>query len=171
MRHSLAAVAVAALSTAALAQEQPAAQAPQSAWQNFEQGEMKGAVLQAADGSQLVIKCDKPGRREVYAMIVSPEKKLAAPSSRPVSRPIRFMFDDKSPSTENWRFYEQYTTALGKTSDRALPRFIVDLRKASKLRMILNTGIGPDVEMEFDVTGAGDAVTHVYEACNDREPA
>lgn len=171
MRHSLAAIIVAALSTTALAQEQSAAETPQSAWQNFEEGEMKGAVLEASDGSQLVIKCDKPGRREVYALIFSPEKRLAAPSSRPVSRPIRFAFDGKSPSTEDWRFYEQYATALGKTNDRALPRFIVDLRKASALRLILSTGIGPDVEMEFNVTGAREAITSVYEVCRDSAPA
>lgn len=171
MRHSLAAVAAVAVSTGAIAQEQAASQAAQSAWQNFEQGDMKGAVLEAPDGSQLVIKCDKPGRREVYALIFSPEKKLAVPNSRPISRPIRFTFDGKSPSTENWRFYEQYATALGKTNDRALPRFIIDLRKASTLRMILSTGIGPDVEMEFDVTGAREAIEHVYEVCRDNAPA
>lgn len=172
MRHSLAAVIVAAISTAAVAQDQPAGEAPASAWQNFEQDNgTKGAIIQAADGSQLVIKCDKPGRREVHAMILSADKKLAAPSSRPVSRPIRFQFDNKSPSTENWRFYETRAEALGKTGDRALARFITDLRRASRLRMILDTGIGPNVEMNFDVTGAGEAVAHVYEACNDSPPA
>lgn len=171
MRHTLAAAFVAAISTAAVAQDQPAAEAPASAWQNFEEGEMKGAVLEAPDGSQLVIKCDQPGRREVYALIFSPEKKLAAPSSRPVSRPIRFEFDGKAPSTQDWRFYEQYATALGKTNDRALPRFIIDLRKATRLRMILDTGIGPDVEMNFDLAGAQEAVTHVYEVCRDTAPA
>ena len=172
MRHALAAVLAVAISTAAVAQDQPAAQAPASAWQNFEQESgVTGTLLRAADGSQLIIKCDKPGRREVHAMILSGDKRLAVPNDRPISRPIRFQFDNKSPSTENWRFYEKRAEALGKTGDRALARFISDLRGASTLRLRLETGIGPDVEMSFDVAGAREAVAHVYEVCRDSAPA
>jgi len=169
MRHSLAAILAVAASTAAVAQDQPAAQA--SAWQNVEQGDVKGAITQASDGSQLLIKCDKPGRREVHAMILSADKKLAVPNDRPISRPIRFQFDNKAPATESWRFYEKRAEALGKTGDRALARFIADLRNASMLKMRLDTGIGPDVEIDFNVAGARDAISQVYTACGDSPPA
>jgi hypothetical protein len=169
MRHALAAILVAALSTVAVAQDQPAGQA--SAWQLFEDGGRSGALVKADDGAQIVIKCDKPGRREVHAMILSGEDRLAIPNDRPISRPIRFQFDNKSPSTENWRFYEKYAMASGKTGDRALAHFIVDLRNATKLRAILDTGIASPVEKNFDVTGAKEAIAHVYEACRDNAPA
>lgn len=172
MKHSLVAVLAATVSTVAVAQDQPAAQAPASAWQNFEQESgSSGAIVKAADGSQLVVKCDKPGRREVHAMILSGDKRLAVPNDRPISRPIRFQFDNDSPTTENWRFYEKRAEALGRTGDRALARFIADLRNASTLRLRLDTGIGPEVEMSFDVAGAREAVTRVYEACRDSAPA
>lgn len=172
MRYSLAAALAVAVSAAAVAQNQPAGEAPTSGWQTFEDDSGRSGVLLKADnGSQIVIKCDKPGKREVHAMIMSSNDRLAVPSSRPISRPIRFQFDSKSPSTENWRFYETYAMASGKTGDRALARFVVDLRNASKVRTLLSTGIGPDVDISFDVAGAKDAIAHVYEACRDSAPA
>ena len=169
MRYSLVAVLAVAVSAIAIAQDQPASP---SGWQTFEDDSGRsGALVEADSGSQIVIKCDKPGRREVHAMILSSNDKLAVPNDRPISRPIRFQFDGKAPATENWRFYETYAMASGKTGDRALARFIVDLRNASKVRTILSTGIGPDVDLTFDVTGAKEAVTHVYEACKDSAPA
>jgi hypothetical protein len=172
MRYSLVAVLAVAVSAIAVAQDQPAGQAAASGWQTFqEDGGRSGALVKADNGSQIVVKCDKPGRREVHAMILSSNDKLAVPNDRPISRPIRFQFDGKAPSTENWRFYETYAMASGKTGDRALARFIVDLRNASKVRTILSTGIGPDVDLTFDVTGAKEAIAHVYEACRDNAPA
>jgi hypothetical protein len=168
MRHALVALATVAISASAVAQDQPAA----SQWQLFEEDSGRsGALIKADDGSQIVLKCDTPGRREVHAIIMSADKKLAVPTTRPISRSIRFQFDSKSPATENWRFYETYATALGKTGDRALARFVVDLRKASSLRLRLSTGIGPDVDMSFNVAGAQEAIAHVYEKCRDNAPA
>jgi hypothetical protein len=172
MRYSLAAGLAVAVSAVAVAQDQPAGEAPASGWQTFEDDSGRsGALVKADNGSQIVIKCDKSGRREVHAMILSSNDKLAVPNDRPISRPIRFQFDGKSPSTENWRFYETYAMASGKTGDRALARFVVNLRNASNVRTILSTGIGPDVDITFDVTGAREAIAHVYEACGDNAPA
>jgi len=169
MRYSLVAALAVAISATAVAQDQPASA---SGWQTFEEdGGRSGAILEAANGSQIVIKCDKPGKREVHAMIISANDKLAVPNARPISRPIRFQFDSKAPATENWRFYETYAMASGKTGDRALARFVVGLRNASKVRAILSTGIGPDVDLSFDVAGAQEAIAHVYEACRDSAPA
>lgn len=171
MRYSLVAALAVAISAVAVAQDQPAGEASASGWQTFEEdGGRSGALVKADNGSQIVIKCDKPGKREVHAMIMSANDKLAIPNSRPISRPIRFQFDNKSPATENWGFYETYAMASGKTGDRSLARFVVGLRNASKVRAILSTGIGADVNISFDVTGAKEAIAHVYEACNDSAP-
>ncbi|HYD25646.1 MAG TPA: hypothetical protein VEB68_12705 [Croceibacterium sp.] len=166
MKFAIVAAGLVAVAAAASGQEQA------SRWSYFEgEGGMTGAAVQAADGSQLILKCDKPGRREVYAMVVSGDARLAVPNQRPISRPITVRADGKSPETGDWRFYERYATALGKTSDRTLARFVVDLRNASSLNMRLDTGISQDVVVDFDVTGASEVVPHVYEVCKDTMPA
>ena len=73
MRNLVVALGLAAISAAALGQEAAAPAAAQaSAWQLFENDDgKKGAIATAADGSQLVLKCDKPGRREVHAIILA----------------------------------------------------------------------------------------------------
>ena len=171
MRFLVFSVAVAAAVPAA-AQQEAAAQQPASVWQFFEEaGGLSGAWVRAANGEQLILKCDKPGRREVHAIVMAPSEKLAAPSARPISRPIRFQFDSKAPKNEDWGFFEHHAIALGKTSDRALAHLLTGLRDSSRVRMILDTGIGPDVDLSFDTAGAQDAITRVYEACNDSVPA
>jgi len=174
MKYCVVAIGVAALSAvAASAQEQaPPAEAAASPWQFFkEDGGRTGASVRSADGSQLVLKCDKPGRREVHAIILSSTERLAVPNSRAVSRPITFQFDGGSPKTESWGFYTQHALAQGKTSDRALARFVTGLRGSSAVKLRLDTGIGSDVVLDFDVTGAREAVTRVYADCNDSAPA
>ncbi|OYW45450.1 MAG: hypothetical protein B7Z33_06290 [Sphingomonadales bacterium 12-68-11] len=163
---------MAAASGGAVAQA-PAAPAPAATWQFFvAEGGRNGAGVQRPDGSQIVLKCDKPGRREVHALIlVGGSERLAVPNNRAVSRPIRFQFDGGAPRTENWGFYEKYAMAQGKTSDRALARFVTGLRGASKVEMRLDTGIGPDVDMEFDTSGSREAIARVYELCKDSPPA
>ncbi|HWK42276.1 MAG TPA: hypothetical protein VNR60_10120 [Croceibacterium sp.] len=170
MRQRLAVAIAMAIPASAIAQEQPADQTAESAWQFLEEGgEGSGAIAQAPDGSQVVLKCDKPGSREVYALIMSGEKKLATPKSQPMARPIRFLFDGKA-SQQSWRFYETYVAAFGKTSDRSLARFVIDLRRASTLRVMMDTGLGPDVDLSFNVAGASEAISYVYEACRDSAP-
>lgn len=166
MKYSVLALALAAASGAALAQD------PSSAWEFFEaDGGRNGANVRAADGSQLVLKCDKPGRREVHAILLAPsDKRLAVPGPRAISRPITFQFDGSAPRTESWGFYERYAMAQGRTSDRALARFVVGLRGASKVRMRLSTGMSSDVEMDFDTTGSREAIARVYELCKDTAP-
>lgn len=168
MKGAIAVTLLAFASTAAVAQEQ-AAETP---WQFFDgEGGMYGALVQSEDGSQVAIKCDKPGRKEVYAMILPATKKLAVANIRAITRPIRFQFDSRSPTTENWRIYETYASALGKTGDASLTRFITGLRNASAVKIRVDTGIGPDVDLAFDVSGARDAVTKVYTTCKDSPPA
>ena len=157
---------------AMLAAVPAAAQDQASPWEFFEaDGARNGATVKGANGTQLVLKCDKPGRREVHAILLAPESTLAAPSPRPISRPIIFQFDDSGPRTESWGFYEHYAMAQGKTSDRALARFVAGLRRAAHVELRFDTGIGPDVEMDFNVAGAEAAIARVYELCQDTPPA
>jgi len=163
---------VAALAAVPVA-AQEAAPAPTSAWEFFEaDGGRSGASVKAADGTQLVLKCDKPGSREVHAILLSPNDKLAVPNQRPISRPITFQFDGKAPKTESWGFYTQYAIAQGmRTTDRTLAHFISGLKGASQVKMRLDTGIGPDVTMDFNVAGSQEAITRVYEMCKDSVPS
>lgn len=162
-----------AMSVLAMAVAAPVvAQAQASSWQFFEEaGGRNGASVKAADGTQLVLKCDKPGRREVHAIVLSPNDKLAVPNQRPISRPITFQFDGTAPKTEPWGFYPQYAIAQGKSNDRTLAHFVVALKDASNVKLRLDTGIGPDVDMQFNVAGAHEAITRVYQMCNDTIPS
>jgi hypothetical protein len=172
MRYGLLmAAAVAAIPFAALAQGQAAPAA--SAWGFFDAGTSSGAGVQAADGAQLIFKCDKPGKKEVYVVVVSPKEELGAPSiTTPISRPVSFSLDGKPPVKDNWRFYQRSAVATGKTADRALPRFIQMVSSASKVEMRLDTGLrSQDVVMTFNTAGAADAIKTVYGKCKDDVPA
>ena len=172
MRNLVLGISMTALAAAASAQAPAPAPEPAATWEFFEEdGGRNGALVKAADGSQLILKCDKPGRREVHAIVLAPSEKLAVPNDRPISRPIRFQFDGGAPKTESWGFYEHHAIAQGKTSDRALARFIAGLRGTSDVKMRLDTGIGPDVDLEFGVAGSEAAIAPVYKACNDSEPS
>ena len=172
MRNLVLGISMTALAAAASAQAPAPAPEPAATWEFFEEdGGRNGALVKAADGSQLILKCDKPGRREVHAIVLAPSEKLAVPNDRPMSRPIRFQFDGGAPKTESWGYYEHHAIAQGKTSDRALARFIAGLRGTSDVKMRLDTGIGPDVDLEFGVAGSEAAIARVYKACNDSEPS
>src|SRR4051812_4310843 len=166
MRFSILMGAVALAAVPAMAQDQA------SVWGFFDANGGSGAGVAGPGGNQLMIKCDKPGKKEVYAIIVSSTKELGAASitTNPISRPIQFRFDGKPPVSDNWRFYPKSAAATGKTADRALPRFISSVAGAAKMDLILDTGLGAPVPMSFDVTGAGPAIKTVYDKCKDEMP-
>src|SRR6188768_1281897 len=81
-------IAVALVAAPAAAQDQA------SRWQYFEPS---GGMLQAgvvnAKGAQLILKCDKAGKGQVYAVVVTPDK-LVPPSNQPfVTRALELRFD------------------------------------------------------------------------------
>jgi len=141
-------------------------------WGTFESGESKGIGIQAADGSQLIFKCDKPGRSEVYALVLT-DKNLVEPYSTYVMRPIKVRLDEQAPYEDNWRFYEHYIVAVNKGRERSLNRLLRDFGTGQKLELLLY----PDprsrtpVTLNFDIAGAQEALTHVFEACGDTPPA
>ena len=167
LRYLVLVASLGAFSSAAQAQEEAA-----SPWEFFvEEGGRSGALVKAENGSQIVFKCDKPGQREVHAIILSPADRLAVPTPRPISRPITFQFDGGSPRKENWGFFEHHAIAQGRTSDRALARFVNGLKGTSSVKMRLDTGISREVVLDFETAGAQEAIARVYETCRDRMPS
>jgi hypothetical protein len=157
---------------AALVAAPAAAQGQNSAWGFFDSGNGGGAGVQAGDGSQLLLKCDETGKREVYAVVFT-QANLAVPGGSTTFevRPITFRFDSGSPMKESWRFNGQTaSTGAERSSSSSLTRFLLKLAEASKLDVLLEPVSGRPVEVSFDVTGAKDAITRVYETCKDDSP-
>lgn len=167
------AVSVMLISGAALAQAQSGTQ--DSDWAYFEAEEETDGVrlmqagVQTANGSQLILKCDKPGAGKVVAAIFVPEG-IAPPSQRVPARPIRLQFDEGAVKEDAWRYYPQTAIASNTTRDRQLPRFIADLADAKKLDVILDPVDGAPIEVTFRVNGARDAIGRIYERCKDNNP-
>jgi hypothetical protein len=163
MRYIIIAAAVAA--TPAAAQEQP------SAWQYFEPdgGTVQAGVVNA-QGAQLILKCDKPGRGQVYAVVVTPEK-LVPPSNQPfITRALEMRFDTGATVEDRWRYYEQSVVAIDQKPTIALSRFLNGLANASRFHIRMNPERARYVEAEFDVGGARDAIGRVYASCQDQSP-
>lgn len=155
-----------------LAAMSAAANAQTPTWQFFEgEGGAMQAFVQDAEGRQLILKCDKPGRGSVSAVVFVHDK-LITPNQKDFDkRPIELMFDDDRPQEETWRFYENVAMAVNQPGERTLPRFVEQLSQSSQLRARLKPGDRAPTDVTFDVTGASEAITEVYKACKDQNPA
>jgi hypothetical protein len=157
---------------AALANAAPiAAQDQASAWQYYEPD---GGTIQAgvvnAQGAQLILKCDKPGKGQVYAVVVTPEK-LVPPSDQPfITRALEMRFDTGATIEDRWRYYEQSVIAIDQKPTIALTRFLNGLANASKFHIRMNPERARFVEAEFEVGGALEAIGRVYASCRDQSP-
>lgn len=155
----------------ALAAVPAAAQDQASAWQYYEPegGTMQAGVVNA-QGAQLIIKCDKPGKGQVFAVVVTPEK-LVPPSNQPfVTRALELRFDSGAPREDRWRYYEQSVVAIDQKPTIALSRFLNELVAASKFHIRMNPERSRFVEAEFEVGGAREAIGRVYASCQDTNP-
>src|SRR5690606_13592788 len=78
----------------------------QNAGQNWAYFEPEGGPMQAgvvnAKGEQLILKCDKPGKKSVYAVVVTPER-LVPPQRDPYVLPTEVRFDENAPMDDRWR--------------------------------------------------------------------
>jgi hypothetical protein len=166
MRYWVFGAALAAISVGAAAQD--------SAWGYFDAGAgpASGAGVQAADGSQLLLKCEKAGKHEVYA-VVAATSNLAAPlpENRFESRSVTLRMDTNAPWDDNWRFNDKFAMAVDKGNDRSLTRLIAKLDGAKALQVQLRPFKLTPVLINFNVAGAHDAIARVYEACKDDNPA
>ena len=129
------------------------------------------AFVQSADGSQLMLKCDRAGKGKVYAIIVSPQT-LAPPFSRDIVRRLDLRFDDGAAREDRWRYRDKTAKALDKPGERTLSRFLEGLVDAKRLKVIMypsDTQANP-VITEFDVHDADRAIDEVYKSCKDQNP-
>jgi len=163
MRYLMFAVALAAVPAAA--QDQA------SAWQYYQpDGGTTQAGVVNAQGAQLILKCDKPGKGQVFAVVVTPEK-LVPPTNVPfVTRALELRFDTDAPIEDRWRYYENSVVAIDQKPTIALTRFINELADSAKFHIRANPERARFVEAEFDVSGAREAIGRVYESCQDQSP-
>ncbi|HYP87535.1 MAG TPA: hypothetical protein VEQ59_05270 [Polyangiaceae bacterium] len=155
----------------ALAAAPAAAQNQASAWQYFTP---PGGTLQAGvvnpQGAQLIIKCDKPGKGQVFAVVVTPEKQVP-PSNQPfITRALELRFDEGASVEDRWRYYENSVVAIDQKPTIALSRFLNELADSAKFKIRTNPERARYVEADFDVGGARDAIARVYESCQDTSP-
>jgi hypothetical protein len=148
-----------------------AAQAPQSAWGFFEANGGAGVGVQAQDGTQLMLKCDKPGPTSVYAVVATKEK-MVPPAQRPVMREVRVRFDTKSPFDDHWRFFENTAMAVNKGNERSLSHLLNQMPESQALELLLYFDPKSRVPMtvKFNIGGAKAAIDQVFASCKDTIP-
>jgi hypothetical protein len=179
MTKWIAGAALAALSAGAVAQAPPATpgavtQAPpaNTKWGFFtpEGGTLQAGVV-AADGSQFILKCDKQGNRSVYAVVVA-QTNLARVQSddRFESFPVSVRMDGNPPYDDNWRFNDRFAMAVNKGNVRSLTRLLEKLHTADKMQIRLQPVLRGEVTINYDVTGARDAIERVFASCHDTLP-
>ena len=164
MRYLTIGMALAAISAPAAAQD--------SVWQFYEpEGSTLQAAVLAADGSQLILKCDKPGKRKVYAVVAVPTQLAPAKGAAGYeSRPVTLTFDNNAPVKDQWRFNDKFAVAMNEVNLRTMTKFAEKLAGASKLNVIMEPFELSPYLTTFDVTGATDALAKVYESCKDESP-
>ena len=166
MRVTISAVALmAVVGGAAAAQDQV------SAWQfirNDPQGPLAAAVA-AKNGNQFIFKCDKPGKRSVYAVFYS-EETLGRPGPVPSSRSVTYRFDNGPPVRSDWRYYEHTAVALNLSRIPALSKLLGKMGDGKSMELRVEPLNGPPITSTFDITGAKDAIAQVFESCKDKMP-
>lgn len=147
------------------------AQAPATNWRYFEpEGQPIMAGVVNPEGAQLILKCDKPGKKSVYVVMVNPAP-LVPTARDPFILPTEVRFDEGSPQEDRWRFTGNSAMAMNARGQLALERLMVGLPTANKLRLRMYVERGRTIEVSFDVAGAQDAIRRVYESCQDDLPA
>jgi len=164
MRYWMLGGALAALSVAAAAQD--------SAWGFFGgPGMASGAGVQASDGSQLLIKCDKPGKRQVFAVVVATTNQARPlPSNQYESFPVTLRMDDHAAWDDNWRFNDKFAMAVDQGNTRSLSRLLEQLADAKTVDVRLKPIEHSIYNTSFNVAGAREAIAKVYADCGDKNP-
>lgn len=160
------AAAITPLALGALAVSAPAS-AQESAWGYFEdEAGVLQAGVQTADGRQLILKCNAPGERSVFAVLYTPAA-LGAPSTRASVRDIHMQYDNGPTVTRRWRYYQFTVEAVNTRRDQELPPFLQRLADTQNLKVRLEPVDGSPQSIEFNVAGAREAIGRVFESCGD----
>lgn len=168
MKRILVGAALAACAGGAYAQDE----ALDTKWGFYQpDGEPMQAGVVAADGSQLILKCDKRGKREVYAVVVATGNLARTlPDSRFETYPVTLRMDSNPPWEDNWRFNDRFAMAVDKGNTRSLTRLLEKLHSADALEVRLRPLQRSPTVIRFETTGARDAIQRVYESCGDEVP-
>lgn len=147
------------------------ATAADSSWGYFEDGGSFGAGVQSADGAQLILKCDKKGKHQVFAVVVA-QQNLAPPlpASKYQSQPVEVRMDAGSPYKDDWRANANFAMAVDQGNARSLTRLLEKLDSAGKMELVLRPLKATPTTINFPVGGAHDAIAKVYETCQDDNP-
>ncbi len=160
------------LSGLALAAVSGAAMAQTPAWQFYEPGNgTLQAFVVAEDGTQLILKCDQPGKRKVFAVVVN-NSSLAPPLSddKFESGPVIFRVDEGAPQTDNWRFNDKFAMAVNQGNVRSLTRLLEQIDEGNTVEVRLKPLGRTETALTFGIAGAREAIDKVYTACKDESP-
>lgn len=169
---------VAALTIAGSVTAQDAAPidiAPATVWQFYEtvvsdKFKPVQAYVRSSAGDQLILKCDEPGRREVYAIVVSNDRLALGGSARFENRPTKLNFNGGRTEKETWRYNDHFASAVNERGTNTLTRFLVELADADTVEFEFDPSIDSYIEVDFTVTGAREAIATVFESCDDKNP-
>ena len=140
-----------------------AAIAQTPAWQFYDPGNgTLQAFVIAADGTQLILKCDQPGKRKVFAVVVN-NSSLAPPLSddKFESGPVMFRVDEGAPQNDNWRFNDKFAMAVNQGNVRSLTRLLEQIDGGNTVEVRLKPVGRTETALKFDVAGAREAIEKV----------
>jgi hypothetical protein len=163
MRYLILGVACAGLSAAALAQESDWAYADGD-------GGVMQAGVQSTDGWQFILKCDKPGKGSVYAVVVTTKPLVVTGSKSYTTRPAAISVDGGPVDRQVWRFVDQFAMAVDYQHDRNLSRTLQMLDGKSKFSIQLEPDRMTTVNSSFNVRGTREAAARVFKSCQDTDP-
>ena len=164
MRCMITGLVLATIATAAAAQD--------SKWGFYEPGDgtMQAGVV-ATSGEQLIVKCDKPGKRSVLAVVVS-NVSIAPPlpDNRWQTRPVTVRIDQDPPFDAAWRYNDKFAMAVDQGNTRSLTRLLEQLADAKTVDVRLKPIEHSQYNTTFNVAGAREAIAKVYSDCGDTNP-
>ncbi len=165
MRYSLFAVAL--LAAPATAQD---ATSSWSFYTNDLGGGTVGATVRADDGTSFTLRCDKAGKKSVYAAVET-EQVLGQSGPAPSLRDVTYRFDNGRIQKGSWRYYEHLAVAMYTArGERSLIKLLEGIGDAKSMELQLDPINGKTITLNYDITGVRDAVTRVYESCEDENP-
>lgn len=122
-------------------------------------------VLTNDSGDALIIKCDQPGKNQVYVHLIS---RQYLGGIRRSYRHLFYRFDEQEPVRDNWSYHAREALAIQGQVD--VGRFLSGLAGARKLAIRATTYEMGQVDMTFDATGAEQRIREVYAGCQDEMP-
>lgn len=164
MRFKVLGLALAVLSSGAAAQEA-------SDWAYFTGDDgLVQAGVQSSDGWQFLLKCDKPGKGSVYAVVVATKPLVVTGSKNYQTRPAIVSADGGAPDAQVWRYVDQFAIAVDYQHDRNLTRTLQELDGKSTFDIELQPDLMTHVRSSFKIRGTREAAAKVFQSCKDTSP-